>query len=116
ADPGELGLCHGVAEARLVLRIEEEEASAARPDQLAAECPVPHGEIVPTIDRVVAHPAAAPLLMLPVHVHQLGEAVEVSPLERLLALEAELLGEMQVLDHGRIAILALLVLLPEDAR
>ena len=82
---------HGVAQPRLVLGVEHQEAAAARADQLAAERAVRHGVIVPLVDRRIGHPAGALLLVLPVLVHQLAELGEVAAFQRFEAAQAEIL-------------------------
>src|SRR5436305_1118532 len=52
---------HGVAQPRLILRIEHQESAATRADQLAARRAVRHCVIVPLIDVWVGHAARAPL-------------------------------------------------------
>ncbi len=107
-------LAHGVAQLRLVVGVEHQEAAAARADELAAQRAVGHGGVVPFVDLRVAHAAAAFLLALPMHVHQPGELLQVATFERGLALETEVFDEVQVLDHALVGALALVVLLLED--
>jgi hypothetical protein len=66
------------------------------------------------VDRAVAHPARALLLVLPVGIHQLGEPDQVAGLERLSRVVADLLDEVQVGGHPGVLLLALAVLLLED--
>ena len=87
---------------------------AARTDELAAKRAVRHGEVVPVVDLGIAHAARAFLLALPVHVHEPGELVQVAAFECPLALEAEVLDEMEVLYHALVGGLALVVLFLED--
>jgi hypothetical protein len=70
--------------------------------------------LVPAVDVGVAHAAGALLLVLPVDVHQLAELVQVADLQRLLALVAQLLHEVEVVGHLLVARAALGVLLLED--
>ena len=66
-------------EPSMVLRVEQEEAAAAGPDQLAPERSVLESQLVPLVDVRVAHAAGAPLLLLPLLVHQRAEAAECRP-------------------------------------
>src|SRR5262249_4956069 len=110
------GLRHRVTQAGLIFSIEHQEAAAARADQLAAERAVLHRHLIPRVNLAIAHSAAALLLILPVDIHQFSELPEVARLQRLLALIAELLDEMQILDHALVALPALIVLLLQNAR
>ncbi len=52
--------------------------------------------------------------MLPVHIHQTGELVQVGGLERFAAFDANLFDEMEIVDHRLIVLFALVILLTED--
>ena len=62
----------------MILGVEHQEAAAAGADQLAADRAVLPPELVPLVDLRVAHAAGAPLLVLPVLVHQLAEGGRVA--------------------------------------
>ncbi len=70
---------HRRPQAPMVLGVEHQEAAAAGADQLAAERAVLPAELVPLVDLRVAHAHRAPLLVLPVLVHQLAEAPPCRP-------------------------------------
>ena len=90
---------HRLAGVLGVLRVDEQEAAAARADQLAAERAGAPRERVEVVDALVGHARRALALVLPVLVHQLGVALEVAGLQQLAALEPDLLGAVEVLDH-----------------
>ena len=69
------------------LRVDEQEAAAARADELPADRAAPTGERVEPVDVLGAHPRRAPPLVLPVLVHQLGVPLEIA-------------GEQQLVDSG----------------
>ncbi len=104
------------SQASLLLGVEEQEAAAARADQLAADRAVVERELVPAVDLGVGHQARALLLELPVLVHEAAERVELAGLDRLEALVAELFDVVQVVDHRAIVLAALVVLLLQHLR
>ena len=114
ADFLEAFFAHGVTELFLVARVEHEEAAAAGADQLTAERALAHRVVIPVVDDGVAHAGATDFFALPVHVHQAGEFVEVTGFEALEGLVAKLLGEVQVVQHGLIVGLGLIVLVLEN--
>src|SRR5947209_15766421 len=107
---------HGVAEPRLILRIEHQESAATGADQLAAGRTILHRVTVPLIDVWIGHAARAPLLVLPVLVHQAAEIDETSALQCFKAAQAEILHVIQILDHTGILLPRFVVLLLENRR
>src|SRR5947199_5906680 len=65
-----------------VFGVEQQEPAAARADELAADCAVAPSELVPLVDLRIAHAARAPLLVLPMFVHQLAEFAAPSRFQR----------------------------------
>ena len=104
---------HRLAQRRLVLGVEEQEPSGTGADELAAERSGVAAGLIPAVDRVAGHPLAALALVLPVHVHQLAEAVRVAGLQRLLGLFADLGHRVEVGEHLLVALLGALLLLGE---
>ena len=49
------------------------------------------------------------------HVHQLGELIQIAGFHRILALQSEFLDEMQIVDHVLVFLFALGVLLFQNA-
>src|SRR5262249_12659302 len=85
-----------VAQPGLVGGVKHQDAPPARPDELAADRPVLEREVVPAVDVGVRHLIGAPLLVLPVLVHDLAEADEVTLLQELAAALADLLDVVKV--------------------
>src|SRR6201985_2367617 len=104
-----------MAKLHLVAGIEHEKSSAARADDFAPKGAACHGAVIPGINVNVTHALRAFLLPLPMYIHQARELVEVSRLERFLALLTQVLDEMEVLHHPGVALLALIILFFKNA-
>src|SRR5207245_1524633 len=76
----------------------EEEAAAPSPDELAAQCAVVPPHFIPAVDARVGDLGGAALLVLPVDVQQLAEAVEIADLQGGFDLQSQGLGLMETLD------------------
>ena len=103
-----------MAQFHFVLCIEEEKTAAACANQFAGECSVCPGKRVPVVDGAIAHRSGPLFFVLPMLIHQLGELIQIASLQRRLALEPEFLNEIQVVDHSRIVLLALCILVFQD--
>src|ERR1051326_5407979 len=99
---------------RLILGIKHQTPAAARSDELAAERAVAQPELVPLVDVRVAHPLRAPLLVLPMLVHERAERAAVAFLERAPTALAELLDVVQFIDHLRIELFGALFLIAQQ--
>src|SRR5262249_47328566 len=111
---GETGLPHRVTQPGLFLRIEHEETTATRADQLAPDSAVADADVIIAFDARVRDADRARARALPVLVHELAETGEVARLQRLLRAQPQVLHKMQVVDHCRIVLLGPDVLVLED--
>ena len=93
---------HGLAEPGTLFAIEHEEAASAGADELAADCTILHGQVVPMVDTLIAHLWRPLFFVFPVQVHQLAESASVAIFKGLLRFTANLLDEVEVGDHGQV--------------
>src|SRR5271154_6966660 len=94
---------HDAPQQVAILGIEQQKTSAARAHQLAADRTVFAAELVPAVYTVVGSAGGASFLVHPVLVHQLAEAPCIALLQSQLDTLAQLLDEMQIIEHGRVA-------------
>ena len=94
--------------------VDEQEAATAGADQLPADHAGTPRERVEPVDVLVRHPRRALALVLPVLVHQLGEALQIAGLEQRAALEAHRLRPVQVLEHRVVLLVRAAVLVGQQ--
>ena len=94
--------------------IEEEEASGAGTDQLAAAGPVGQPELVELVDQGVRHAGAASALALPVLVQQVAIGIGLSCLQHRADAIAEVERLVEVAAHIRVAVARLGRLVLQD--
>src|SRR5271156_2206322 len=91
-DLAQTGAPHGGAKTRFVFGIENEEAAAARANQLAAKGSRGASQAVHFIDKSAAHSGRTLLLVLPMNVHEFGKLAQIAGQKRVPAFVAQLLG------------------------
>src|SRR5260370_31158085 len=94
---------HSAPQQVAIFGIEQQEASAARAHQFTADGAVLAPDIVPAINALVGSAGSASLFVQPMLVRQLAEAPRITLFQRQLDALAQLLDEMQVVEHGVIA-------------
>ena len=105
---------HGAPEHFFVGRIKHQEAAAACPNQFTAEGAMGHGVIIPVIDVLIAHAGAADFFSLPMYVHQAGKFFQIVGFECTQRLVAEILGEVQIIEHCLIIGFGLVILILQN--
>src|SRR5689334_3177682 len=90
---------HGTPQRITILGIEQQETAAARAHQFAADGAVFAPDLVPAVNALVRSAGRASLFVQPMLVHQLPKAPRIALLERQLDALAQLLDEMQVVEH-----------------
>src|SRR3954468_9156080 len=99
----------------MVFGVEEQKPAAAGSHQLSPHPPVPQAQFVPLVDVGVTHAARAPLLLLPLLVHQLAESPKVALQQRTSRAQTECLDVLQIRQHIAVMPFASLLLIGEDA-
>src|ERR1700722_13650726 len=95
---------HDRPEASFLFGVEHEKSASAGADKFASESAISSREFIEPIDLAAAHAGGSLFLVLPMHVHQIGELVQVRVQQRLPALHTQLFGEVKVLDHLRVVL------------
>jgi hypothetical protein len=101
---GQPGAAHRLPEAAHVLGVEQQEASGAGADELAADGAVVHAELVPAVDVGVGHVRRALALGQPVLVHQCAVRLGLALLESLADPPSDRLGFGQPAEHRVVAL------------
>ena len=75
-------LRHYGSQPAMFLSVEQQEAAPACAHELSTDCAVLPTQLISVVDLRIAHPDRAPLLLLPVLVHQLTEQRGIASLDR----------------------------------
>ena len=94
---------HRAAKRIPIIGVKQQEAAATRAHQLAADGAILAANFIPAIDAGVRGARRTLPFVQPMFVHQLAKTPRVTGFQRLLDALAKLLGEMQVVQHRRIA-------------
>src|SRR5579872_953341 len=95
---------HGAAKTQRVLGVEQQEATAARADELAADGAVLKRMRITAIDAIVAHASRAGAFVRPVLIQQLPVATRAAFLQLVARRQAELFRKVEILDHLLVAL------------
>src|SRR5260370_16076724 len=88
-----------------IVGVKQQEATSARTYQLAAGCSAAFArQVVKLVHPLVSHTCRTTALAHPMFVHKLAEVADVSGFQGVSDLEAELLDEMETLEHLGVAL------------
>src|SRR5712692_2529898 len=97
-----------------VRTVEEEKSTPAGADELAARRAVVPRQVVPVVDASVGDLRGAALLILPVGIHQLAEAVEIACLQGRLDLQPQGFGLVEALHDVFLGVCRIMFLVFQD--